>query len=63
MRRDIFKNCKTGGGIVVKNYEGNFVRSHPDFLKDFSHDEHVFIVRIQTFYDFTDLIKWLADNL
>lgn len=63
MNWDIFKNCKIGGGIVVKNYRGHFVRSHPDFLKDFSHDEHVFIVGMQTSHEFVDLINYLFDKL
>jgi hypothetical protein len=63
MVKNNFKNCKIGGGIVVKNHEGYFVRSHPDFLKDFSHDEHVFIMEMQTAHDFGDVFNWLMDNL
>lgn len=56
-------NCKIGGGTVVKNYQGYFVRSHPDFLKDFSHDEQVFIVGMQTSHELVDQIKFLFDKL
>ncbi|MBP2045189.1 hypothetical protein [Methanobacterium aggregans] len=63
MIKSKFNTCNIGGGIVVKNYQGYFVRSHPDFLKDFSHNEHVFIVGMQTSHEFVDQINYLFDKL
>lgn len=56
-------NCKIGGGIVVKNYQRYFVMSHPDFLNDFSHEESVFIVGMQTSHEIIDQINYLFDKL